>query len=60
MECGVAGEHSGSPYLGTQSPVMTLSGSAWVPLNRLRSGVRRFLSCLHKWGIALYGPSAAY
>jgi len=29
---------------------------AWVRLNRLRTGVGRVRSCLHKWGMA---PSAA-
>jgi len=31
---------------------MTLPREAWVRLNRLRTGVRRFRSCLHKWGMA--------
>jgi len=33
-----------------------LPRAAWVRLNRLRTGVGRFRSCLHKWGMA---PSAA-
>jgi len=31
---------------------MTLSRRAWVWLNRLRTGVGRFRSCLYKWSIA--------
>jgi len=30
---------------------MTLPRRAWVQFNRLRTGVRRFRSCLYKWGM---------
>jgi len=31
---------------------MVLPRTAWVRLNRLHTGVRRFRSCLQKWGMA--------
>jgi len=37
---------------GTHPPGMTLPRTAWVQLNRLRTGVGRFRSCLSKWGTA--------
>ena len=45
------------PDTGTHTPGMTLSRRAWVRLNRLRTGVGRFRSCLYKWGMgcSLYG-----
>jgi len=43
------------PNIGTHFPGMTLPRTAWVRLNRLRTGVGRFRSCLYKWGMA---PSA--
>jgi len=33
-------------------PGMTLPRRAWVRLNRLRTSVGRFRSCLYKWGMA--------
>jgi len=36
---------------------MTLQRRAWARLNRLRTGVGRFRSCLYKWGMT---SSAAY
>jgi len=33
---------------------MTLRRRAWVRLNRLRTGVGRFRSCLYKWGMACF------
>ena len=38
------------------SPGMTLPRTVWVRLNRIRTGVGRFRSCLYKWGMV---PSAA-
>jgi len=40
------------PDTGTHPPVMTIPRKAWVRLNRLRTGVGRFLSCLYKWDMA--------
>jgi len=40
------------PNTGTHPPGMTLPRRAWVRLNRLRTGVGRFRSCLYKWGMA--------
>jgi len=31
---------------------MTLPRTAWVRLNRFRTGVGRFRSCLYNWGMA--------
>ena len=36
----------------THTPGMTPPRRAWVRLNRLRTGVGRFRSCLYKWGMA--------
>jgi len=36
---------------GTHAPGMTLPRRAWVRLNRLRTGVGGFRSCLYKWGV---------
>jgi len=40
------------PDTGTRHPGMTLPRRAWVWPKRLRTGVRRFRSCLYKWGMA--------
>ena len=40
------------PDTGTHNPGMTHPRRAWVRLNRLRTGVGCFRSCLYKWGIA--------
>ena len=42
------------PDIGTHPHGMALPITAWTRLNRLRKGVARFSSCLHKWGMALY------
>ena len=40
------------PGTGAKPVEMGLPRAAWVKLNRLRTGVRRFLSSIHKWGLA--------
>ena len=40
------------PGTGTRPVGMGLPRAAWVKLNRLRSGVGRFHSSMHKWGLA--------
>ena len=40
------------PDIGTHPPGMALTRRAWSRLNRLRTGVGRFRSCLYKWGMA--------
>jgi len=37
---------------GTHPTGMTLPRTAWVWLNRLRTGVGRFRSCFYKWDMA--------
>ena len=37
---------------GARPVGMSLSQAAWVKLNRLRTGVGRFHSSMHKWGLA--------
>ena len=40
------------PGTGARPMEMGLPRAAWVKLNRLRIGVRRFYSSMHKWGLA--------
>ena len=40
------------PETGARPVGMGLSRAAWVKLNRLRTGVGRFHSYMHKWGLA--------
>ena len=43
------------PRVSTRPIGMSLTKTAWVKLNRLRTGVGRFGLSMHKWGLA---PSA--
>ena len=52
MECGVVRLRTFIPDTGTHPPGMTFPRIAWVRLNRLRTGVGRFRSCLCKWGMS--------
>ena len=40
------------PQTGSRPVGMGLTRAAWVKLNRLRTGVGRFHSSMHKWGLA--------
>ena len=40
------------PGTGARPVGMGLPRAAWVKLNRLRTGVGRFYSCMQKWGLA--------
>ena len=40
------------PGTGSRPVGMDLPRAAWVKLNRLRTGVGRFYSSMHKWGLA--------
>jgi len=55
MECGKIQEQYKTPYFHPlprhgNSPVMNSVGLAQLP----RINVRRFYSCLHKWGMAVF------
>jgi len=54
MEGGVVAQSYETPYFQHRhrNPGMTLPRTAWVRFNHHRTGVRRFRSCLHKWGMA--------
>ena len=41
------------PRVSARPIGISLTGTACVKLNRLRSGVGRFGSSMHKWGLAL-------
>ena len=43
------------PRVSTRPIGMSLIRTAWVKLNRLRTGVGRFDSSMHKWGLASSG-----
>jgi len=38
------------PDIGAHPPGLSLPRTAWVRLNRLRTGIGRLRSCLYKWG----------
>ena len=40
------------PKVSTSPVGMSLTRTAWVKLNRLRTGVGRFSLSMHKWGLA--------
>ena len=44
--------HAFVPGIGARPVEMGLPRAAWVKLNRLRIGVGRFDSSMHKWGLA--------
>ena len=55
MECGVGREPHKTPHFHPRyrhpPPGVTLPRRAWVRLNRIRTGVGRFRSCLYKRGM---------
>jgi len=55
MECGVGEQPYKTPHFHRRQrthPGMTLPRTAWVRLNRLRTSVGRFRSCLYKWSMS--------
>ena len=56
MKCGVDGQPHKTPHFHPwhrhPPPGITLPERAWVRLDRIRTGVGRFRSCLYKWGMA--------
>ena len=40
------------PKVSTRPIGMSLTRTAWIKFNRLRTGVGRFGSFMHKWGLA--------
>ena len=53
--CENASRHENAAFVprnGARPVGMGLSRAAWVKLNRLRTGVGRFHSSMHKWGLA--------
>jgi len=46
------GLHTFTPDVGTFPPRMPMPSTARFWLNRLRTSVERFCSCLDKWGMA--------
>ena len=49
------------PEIGARPVGMGLPQAAWVKLNRLQTGVGRFYSSMHKWGLApLNKPQTMY
>ena len=49
---GASRLHAFVPQTGARPVGMDLPRAAWVKLNRLRTGVGRFYSSMHKWGLA--------
>jgi len=56
MECGVSGQSHKTPHFHPRhrhpTPRVNLPRTAWVRLNRLRTGVGRFCSYLYQWRMA--------
>jgi len=48
----INGRRSGWTALRESAPALTLPRTVWVRLDHLCTGVVRFCSCLHKWGMA--------
>jgi len=59
MECGVGGQPYKTPHFYPRHAPTPRNGPpkrAWFRLNRLRTGVGRFRSCLYKWDMAPLRP----